>query len=306
MKTVSLGRLLAGERGSAKLVAIATAIVFVLAMGYLMTACHKVEPGYVGIVVDNYGSQRGVESMPIRTGRVWINPFTQSLHTFPTFQQTVVWTRSKDEGKAKDESITFNAAGGTPINADISISYAFVAEKVPELFIEFRQDAETITDGYMRSRVRDAFNVEGGKFQPIEIMAEKKQALLDAVKKRLEDELSERGFRIDYVSFIHSPRPPDNIQAAINNVIQAQQEAAAAQAVVAKKKAEAEQAVAVAEGEAKAILTRARAQAEANNLLQKSLTELQIRYEALQKWDGHLPQIQGGNAPVPFISLGNK
>jgi regulator of protease activity HflC (stomatin/prohibitin superfamily) len=297
-----MGKTIDSGRGAGRALAVVLVVIFVLACGYTFSACQKVEPGYGGIVINSYGSQRGAQDIPVRTGRVWINPFTQSLHQFPTFQQTAVWTASKDEGKKDaNESITFNAAGGTPINADISVSYSFVFEKIPELFVEFRQDADAITNGYFRARVRDAFNVVGGQYQPIDIMAAKKQELLDGVKKHLEDELSDKGFRIDYVSFIHSPRPPDNIQQAINNVIQAQQEAAQAVAVVARKNAEADQLRAEAQGEADATLTRAKAQAEANGLLNKSLTDLQVRYEALQKWNGQLPTYMTG--ATPFVQV---
>src|SRR3989344_2786291 len=62
-----------------------------------INGCTKVEPGYVGIKVNQYGSQRGVEDFPIVTGRVLYNPFTEDVYKFPTFLQNVVWTQNEAE-----------------------------------------------------------------------------------------------------------------------------------------------------------------------------------------------------------------
>ncbi len=66
--------------------------------------------------------------------------------------------------------------------------------------------------------------------------------------------------------------------------------------------AEARQKVAEAEGEAKRITTIAEAQSSANERLTKSLTQQLVQYEALQKWDGHMPQVTGSGG-MPFIQL---
>jgi len=47
---------------------------------------------------------------------------------------------------------------------------------------------------------------------------------------------------------------------------------------------------------------RAEAQATANERLTRSLTPQLVQYEALQKWDGKLPQMTGSGA-VPFIQI---
>jgi regulator of protease activity HflC (stomatin/prohibitin superfamily) len=265
-------------------------------------SCSTIEPGYVGIVVNQYGSQRGVSDYPLRTGRVWVNPITQKVYEYPTFQQTVSWTIDKNEGRPVDESMSFNSKEGTVISADVSLSYSFVPEKVPELFVEFKQDAETFSHGYMRSQVRDAFNRVGSTLPVIGIFGEQKQELLDGVKHRLEDVLEPKGLHVDMIALIGSPRVAQAVQDSINNVIKATQDAQAAENKVRQSKAEAEQQIAKADGEAQATLRLAQAQAEANNLLAKSLTPQVIQYQAMQKWNGQLPQVSGSGA-TPFISV---
>lgn len=62
--------------------------------------------------------------------------------------------------------------------------------------------------------------------------------------------------------------------------------------------------VATAKAEAQKTIVQAQAQATANELLAKSLTPEYMQYQALQKWDGKLPQVTGGN--TPFVNLGSK
>jgi regulator of protease activity HflC (stomatin/prohibitin superfamily) len=263
--------------------------------------CTKVEPGYVGIKVKLYGSQRGVQDYPIVTGRVWYNPWTEEIYQFPTFLQNVVWTRSPNEGSPSDESITFNSREGAIINADVGLSYAFDGNKVPELFVEFRQPAEVITNIYIRNKVRDALNREASRMSVTDIYGVKKQDLLNQVKGDLEDELAHKGIHFDTVSFTSGLRVPPQVEESINSAIEATQRAVEAQNKVAQSTAEAQQRIAEANGIAQSTMIKAKAQADANQLLNSSLTPMLIQYEALQKWNGTLPQVTSG--AVPFINV---
>jgi regulator of protease activity HflC (stomatin/prohibitin superfamily) len=272
------------------------AIVLVGAAG-----CTKVEPGYVGIKVKLYGRQRGVQDYPIVTGRVWYNPWTEEIYQFPTFLQNVVWTRSLNEGSPSDESITFNSREGAIINADVGLSYSFDGNKVPELFVEFRQPAEVITNIYIRNKVRDALNRESSRMSVTDIYGVKKQDLLNAVKADLEEELGHKGIHFDTVSFTSGLRVPPQVEESINSAIEATQRAVEAQNKVAQSTAEAQQRIAEANGIAQSTMIKAKAQADANQLLNASLTPMLIQYEALQKWNGTLPEVTTG--AVPFINV---
>ena len=64
--------------------------------------------------------------------------------------------------------------------------------------------------------------------------------------------------------------------------------------------AEADKQVAITNAEAEAQKTSiaADAQAEANRKLAESLSDTLIDYQKVQKWDGKLPTVSGGNALV--------
>ncbi len=279
-------------------------VFFVLLVGggILLAGCTVIPPGYVGIKVNQSGGNRGVEQYPILTGRQFYNPVNERIYEYPVFLQTVVWTKDLKEGSPIDQSITFNSVEGAVVNVDVSLSYAFITERVPAIFVEFRRSPQEITDTYMRSKVRDAFSRIASTMPVVDIYGAKKQNLLSNVKEDLVRELEPKGFRIDTISMVGNPRLDPNVITSINQAIQAQQDAQRAQNKVAQVEAEARQKVAEAEGEAKRITTIAEAQAAANERLTKSLTPQLVQYEALQKWDGKMPQVTGSGG-MPFIQL---
>lgn len=279
-------------------------LLFVLAISStVFTGCTSVPPGYVGIKINQYGTYRGVQDIPIVTGRVFYNPFTEDIDTFPTFLQNRVWTASTDEGKeGVDESITFNTVKGAAVNCDISVSTQFDGGKVPELYVKFRKDADYITDVYVRSIVRNSFSKVGGKMDVIDIMGPHKSDLETAVLADVNSQLQTAGIgiSIEQLSIVGKIRVDKSVEDSINRVIQAQQDAQAAQAKVAQIKAEADQKIAEAEGQARALaLVR---QNITPMLLQKE--QLDNQKSAIDKWDGAMPQVSGG--VTPFINFNLK
>lgn len=258
-------------------------ILLVCLIGFV--GCTRVDPGHVGIKVNLYGDQKGVDEFPLKTGRVWYNPFTEELYEYPVFMQNKSWVG--------DESITFNSIEGSSISVDVGLNYTLDQDRVPHMFIEFRQDIETITHGYLRNQVRDAFGRVGGKYKAIEIFGENKQKLLEEVKLDLDTKLRPKGFMIDTVSFISAPKADERVMQSINSVIEANQKAIEAENKVRQIEAEAKQEIARAEGKSQSILMEAKAQAESNKLLSESLTPELIQYTMFEKWNGTAPQVLG-------------
>jgi len=264
------------------------AFIFV---GSMFGGCSRVGVGFVGIKVNQYGSYKGVQDIPIVTGTVAYNPFTEDIYQFPTFLQNRVWTKNPNEGSDKDESISFNTVKGAAVNCDISVSTQFDPSKVPALYISFHETAEQIVDIYVRSIVRNAFSEVGGKMDVIEIMGKGKTDLEDQVKEIVNDQLKPKGISIDQLSIVGHIRVDKNVEDSINRVIQAQQDAQAAEAKVSQAKAEAEQKVAEAEGNAKSY-----------QLQTRNLNSAILKKMAIERWDGHFPQVMGSGS-MPFIKM---
>lgn len=254
-----------------------------------------IPPGWEGIRVNNVGARRGTEQYPIQTGRIFFNPFTEDVYKYPISKQNYVWTASGTEGKKDDESITFNSAEGTSVAADVGIVFNVKPGRTPALFVAYRQDIDALKDGVIRNEVRDALNREAGTTKVMDVIGPGKADLLDRVKRDMNAGPLAKFIDFETVSFVHAPRPDPQVQAAINNVITAMNNATAAEAKVRQAQAEAEQKIATARGDSASVVIQNTGDAEGNRRLQKSLSPQIIQYTLANRWNGVLPQVTSGN-----------
>lgn len=261
-----------------------------------LTGCTSISPGNVGIEVSKAGSSRGVQDVALKTGWVFYNPMWTSVIEYPTYMQTVKWTKNPDEGRSTDESITFTTKDSSTVNTDVSVSYQLDYNKVPEFYVRFRADEiEKFTDGFMRNVTRDAFNEAAGNYTVEQVMGDNAPLLKD-VRKLVQNQLSQYGVTVEQLGFIGAPRPPDSVNNAINLKVQAQQIALQKQIEVTQAEADARKNEAYAEGDAKANVIRATADATANKLRAESLTPALVQWTAIQKWNGARPQVEGAGS----------
>lgn len=279
-------------------------LLVLICVPFLFSACSKVPAGNVGVKVYLLGKSKGVDSEELGPGRYWVG-YNEELYLFPTFTQNYTWTRDKQEGSPVDESITFQTAGGMNVNGDVGISYSIDPKKVNLIFQKYRRGIDEITGTFLRNMVRDAFVAEASTRDVEYIYGKGKAELLSSVEKRVREQVKPIGIIIERIYFVGGLRLPDKVTQAINAKLQATQQAQQVRREVDRTRAEAEKEVVQAEGEAKAILARAKARAKANEMLSKSITVELIQYEAMKKWDGILPRVSGGSAPIPMFGIGN-
>jgi regulator of protease activity HflC (stomatin/prohibitin superfamily) len=275
------------------------------ACAMLATACGttRIAPGYVGIVVNQSGTDRGVGSYPVTTGRVFYNPFNTSVYEYPTFTQNVVWTKSTTEGAPINEEITFTNKDKMLIAVDVNLSYQLNPVKVPEFYVKFRSDDLTsFTNGYMHNVARDAFNTEGGKYSIDQIMGDNAAFLAD-VRATLQEQLTPLGVELGQFGVIGAPRPPQAVIDQITASVHATQLTQQKQNELAQVQADANKAVAEAQGKADARLKQADAEAEANKRIAASISPTLIEYMKAQRWNGSLPQVVGGASTIPMVNL---
>lgn len=86
----------------------------------------------------------------------------------------------------------------------------------------------------------------------------------------------------------------DKFNRAIDDKQEKYQHALMEKNILAIKKVQAEQKIAEARGEAQARLEKAKAEAEAQRLLHKTLTEPVLRAKLLDRWNGDVPLVVGG------------
>lgn len=280
-------------------------IVAVAAM-LAVSACSRVESGYVGIKVNLLGSDKGVQQEVLGAGRYFIG-MNEELYIFPTFQQNCAWTASETEGKGcaeslGDESIRFQTVEGLAVKADVGIAFTLDKEKVPELFQTFRKGIVEISDSYVRRVVQDAFITAASTKRIDFIYGEGKATLLKEVNTNVKATLKDKGINVENVFFLSDLIVPEAVTQAVNAKIQATQKAQQRENEVAQAKAEADKAREEAKGAADSQLIKARAEAESIKLRAAALRESAdiATLNAIEKWDGKLPQYMGTQA-LPFL-----
>ena len=254
---------------------------------FLFFSCERIDAGHVGVKVNQYGDNKGVDDVVAVTGMVFFNPFTTAIYEFPTFIQ-------HKEYKGENSFIV-NSKDGSEFNVSPIMNYSVQRDKVPAIFSKYRRPLEDIEEGFLKTAVYDAFRLATNKYTADELISNR--AIFEVeVRRLLDGQLLKEGFIINqFTSNLIYPETFKKSIEAKNNAVQA---ALRAENEVKTAEAQAKIKVATAEGNAQAMLTSAKAEAESNRMKQVTLTPLLLQLEYINKWDGKLPVY--GTAPVLY------
>ena len=268
--------------------AIVSSIVGVILMTVLFNSCERVDAGHVGVKVNLYGDNKGVDDVVAVTGMVFFNPFTTAIYEFPTFIQ-------HKEYKGENSFIV-NSKDGSEFNVSPIMNYSVQREKVPAIFAKYRRPLEDIEEGFLKTAVYDAFRLATNKYTADELISNRAVFEVE-VRRLLDGQLLKEGFTIN--QFTSNLIYPETFKKSIEDKNNAVQSALRAENEVKTAEARAKIKVATAEGNAQAMLTSAKAEAEANRMKQQTLTPLLLQLEYINKWDGKLSQYSlGGNTQM--------
>ncbi len=257
---------------------------------FLFFSCERIDAGHVGIKVNQYGDNKGVDDVVAVTGMVFYNPFTTTIYEFPTFIQ-------HKEYKGEN-SFVVNSKAGSEFSVSPIMNYSVQRDKVPAIFSKYRRPLEDIEEGFLKTAVYDAFRLATNKYTADELIGNR-QAYEVEVRRLLDGQLLKEGFVINqFTSNLVYPETFKKSIEAKNNAVQA---ALRAENEVKTAEAQAKIKVATAEGNAQAMLTQARAEAEANKLKQSTLTPLLLQQQWIERWDGKLPVY--GEVPQLFRTI---
>ncbi len=234
-----------------------------------------VGPGERGIVI-NLGK---VEEEAKGEGLHFIFPLVQTFKTMNVKTQrktieTSVYTKDIQQAK-----ITY------------VINFNVQPDKVNKLFQEVGMDyASVILFPVVEGTIKDII----GKWNAQDLIANREIATNDILTK-LKEQLSDNylnitDFQMTEINY------SEVFERAIESKVTAEQEALKAKNKTVQVEEEAKQKVIAAQAEAKSMAIRAQALTQ-----NKSLVE----YEAVQRWDGKMPQYMMSNT-VPFLNIGQK
>lgn len=255
--------------------------------------CFKmISPGYVGVVVDLLGDNKGVESKELHVGMHWIAPW-RSIYQFPIFEQNDTW-----EGER--ENFNFQTSEGMAVSADIGITYHLRPESIPLIFQRYRRGMDEITHVFIRNYIRDAINKSASKTR-IEDLYSGKESFFEDVESHVRQDLAPIGIELSRIYLIGRFHFPPTVISALNAKIEAVQRAQQRENELREAEAEAKKQIAKAEGQARCAIVQAESESKANTLLSQSVTAELIQWQAVQKWDGKLPSVTSG--VTPFIQV---
>jgi regulator of protease activity HflC (stomatin/prohibitin superfamily) len=254
-----------------------------------------INPGHVGILIHRAGG--GVDPTPMGPGLHPRNPLFSQIEEYPIYMQTLVLTRSTNEGSRGNDEINVNSIEGQPISLDVSMSFELDPTRVPALYQTFRTNIETIQHGYVKQSIRQSLQEIVGTEPIADVIGPKKADVVNQTQARISQRLAPFGIVVKQFT-INELRAPQAVIDAINTKNVMQQQALTAQNELQKNTFQAQGDSIKAAGRAKAILAEAEAQAKANQLLSASLTGTLVQYEMAKRWNGQMPQVSGNAMPM--------
>jgi len=271
---------------------IGIAVVMIVILVVMSSACKRIDAGHVGLIVKLYGSEKGVQDVTETTGWVWYNPFTTQIYEFPTFVQNAVFTRDAAEGSRANEEFRVTTKDGLVVSFDISMNYRVAPNKAAEIFKKYRKPLEELDKTIMRNYMRDAYNKISGKYTAEQLYENKVQFQTES-ENEIKNFLGKEGFIVEQVVLLNELRLPQGVVDNINAKINARQIALKKEQEVAQERAEAQKEIEKAKGYAEAMRIRAEAEAEYNKKLAESISPNLIEYEKIKKWNGQTPTVVG-------------
>jgi regulator of protease activity HflC (stomatin/prohibitin superfamily) len=260
-------------------------IGFFVAMVVLLVqpiSFENIDAGNVGIKINLYGSDKGVDNITLVTGRVWYNSWTTKIIEFPTFTQSVDY-----------DPFVITTKDAAEFKVDPKLNYHINPDKVPQIYRQYRRPLGEIQQGFMKNTIYDAYRIAANSFTSDSVMSNR-EVFENRVQNILTKTLGKDGFIYDQLT--SAITPPPSLRQMIDEKNTSIQARLKAENMAKQAEAEAKVLVAKAEGQARATLIKAHAEAEANELRRKTLTPLLIQQEWVAKWNGVLPTTSAGNA----------
>lgn len=265
-----------------------------LASTVMLTGCvEKVSNGYTGVVVNMMGSSKGVD--PVETGVGWkFLTWNEELFKFPTFNQNVNYA-----------TLVFQDANGMEVSANIGLTLRAAPGSAPLLFKTFRRGMDEIININVQQVLRTALNSSGSKRGSDKMYGQGQDQFLAEVFGKVRDHFADRGLIIENLYLNGKINLPPSVVATITAQVEATQKTIQRQNEVAQVVAEAEKKVAEAQGEKDSAILRAQGEAESLTIRGEALRKNpgMVELNAIDKWDGKLPTLMGGNGPLPFLNI---
>ncbi len=257
------------------------AIVFIAVLSIIVLSFMSVKvisQGHAGVV---YSRSDGIQEETLGQGWRIVSPLHR-VTEYPISTETV-----------KVSEFSVQTKDGKPLTIELSYDYMNELEKLPYIYNKFKgQKSEVIQDGWLQTRIKKSALVVFSDYTVLDVF--QNQGEINAsIEKNFRESVEDHGFVVDSVT-LGAPDPDEKTAESIQEVVNAQQELEKSEIKLKQAKIDAQTKIEDAEGEA-----------EANKVVNKSLNDKLIQYNAIQKWNGELPAVTGESIPMIQIEEDN-
>jgi Membrane protease subunits, stomatin/prohibitin homologs len=176
------------------------------------------------------------------------------------------------------------------VHTKIAVNYSVAGEDAADIYRQFGYEWE---QKFIDPTINETFKSVTAKFTAEELITKRHEAST-LIEADLKTRLKPFGFSVENIAITNF-----DFSAEFNSAIEAKQTAEQlalkAERDLDRIKTEAEQKVASAQAEAESL-----------RLQKAQITAEMLQLRAIEKWDGVMPQIVGGNGAVPFINVNTK
>jgi len=237
--------------------------ILLVIFGIVTAAVKQIDPGEAGVKV-LFGK---VQSTVLSSGLHFVNPFLD-IKRIDIKTQNYTMSGSNDDGhRSEDDAIKVLTSDGLEVTIDLTVLYRVIPGDAPRLLVETGFDYK---DKVVRPIARTSIRDNAVYYQAIELFSTKRDEFQNRIYKSIENDFRKRGLLLEQL-LVRNITLPASVKGAIEQKINAEQEAQKMQFVLQKERQEAERKRVEAQGIS-----------DYQNIINQSLTDKQLQYENIK------------------------
>lgn len=227
--------------------------LFLFAVALSLSGCVTITQGTVG-VKRTVGK---IQEQPLPAGAHWFNPFTQTVIGVPVQTQNL------------EVNLELPSKEGLNVTAEISILYHVEKQTATQVISNIGRDYEgTVILPVFRAAAADVT----ARFMAKDMHTGNRQGIENEIRDKMMAQLGDRGFMVEAV-LMKSIQLPRGLYQAIENKLEAEQEAQRMEFVLQRERQEAQRRQIEAEGIR-----------DANRIIGEGLTPAIIQYKSIEAY----------------------
>lgn len=261
-----------------------TLVLTVIGVSGLIIFGERITEGEIGVVLHPNGDK---ELLDRGFNLVGIG---DKIVVYPTRVQTV------------SSETTVATSDNKRVAMPVTYTYKVDTENVLKIVEDLgSKDIEAVQETFLNNRIGKAVKSTAEEFTILELVGGNSSDASRVATDKAIAELQSRGFLVEDI-ILGVPEIDGKTQEAVDLQTQASQANALKRLENENAKLDAEKKQIEAESNAQAEITEAKANAEANRIRRESLTKELLQQQLIERWNGELPMIQGGNSQ-PIINM---